>query len=72
MSALPTATLTVEGDLELEAVVQLGDVVALTDAGLYWTARLCMVREIRLSLSTVVLVLETIANPGNVRDRGTA
>lgn len=72
MSALPTATLTVEGGLELEEVVDLGDVVAVSDAGLYWSERLCMVREVRLSLATVVLVLETIADPGNVRDRGTA
>lgn len=63
MLALPTATVTVEGGLELEDLVQLGDVVTVTDTGLHWYGRLCMVREMRLSLTTVVLVLETLADP---------
>lgn len=72
MVALPTSTLTVEGGLALEALVVVGDVVAVTAAGLHWTERLCMVREVRLNLYTVALVLQTIPDPANIRDRGTA
>jgi hypothetical protein len=65
--ALPRVSFDIEGDVELEALLRVGDVVAYTSAALRWTRRLCVVRSLELGRTTVAARLEVIEDPSDRR-----
>jgi hypothetical protein len=61
--SLPRVSFQVEGEIELEALLRVGDVVSYSSTALGWMNRLALVRSVEIGRQTVAAQLELLEDP---------